>query len=120
MKRLQTLLHEGGLPTWFVLALGIVTLLGAIGFAVRPHEAKRRVLRPLARSTAWATIVACALDVGTTLRSAGSLEMALDRRVQIVLVGLGESLAPLAMGGALLAMVALLMALGNARRRSMD
>lgn len=112
---MKTLIVEGGFPMWFVLALGLVALLGAVAFAARPAPARERFVIRMGLSTLGATLVALASDLGATFHYVGEQEMALERRVQMAMVGLGESMAPLIMGFGLLTLVSLLVAVGRAR-----
>jgi hypothetical protein len=112
---MKTLIIEGGFPMWFVLALGLVALAGAVAFAARPAAARERFVTRMSMSTLCATLVALASDLGATFHYVGEQEMALDRRIQMTMVGIGESMAPLIMGFGFLTLIALLVAVGRAR-----
>jgi len=101
----------------FLLVLVLVTLASALSFAVRPSRRGGRTLRHAAHATLLATAVGVVLDAGATLHHAGQ-DMAHERRVQIVVVGLAESTAPAIVGLGALAVVSLLRAVGTARRAS--
>ncbi len=112
---MKTLIIEGGFPMWFVLALGLVALSGAVAFAARPGRARERFVVRMGVSTLGATLVALASDLGATFHYVGERETTLDRRVQLAMVGVGESMAPLIMGFGVLTLVSLLVAVGRAR-----
>lgn len=112
---MKTLILEGGFPMLFILALGLVALAGAAAFAARPNLARERFVRRLGVSTLLATMVALASDLGATFHHVGNLETDHAQRIQLTLVGLGESMAPLILGFGILALVALLLAVGRAR-----
>lgn len=116
---MRTLVIEGGIPIVFLLVLTLATLASALSFAARPSRRGERSLRHAVYATLFATLVAIALDVGATLHHAGG-QMTLERRVQMVVVGLGESMAPAIVGLGALAVVSLLRAVGHARLRQAD
>lgn len=98
----------------FLLVLALATLASSVSFAAWPSRRGERSLRHAVYATLFATLVGIALDVGATLHHAGG-EMSLDRRLQMVVVGLGESMAPAIVGLGALAVVSVLRAVGHAR-----
>lgn len=112
---MKTLIIEGGFPMWFILVLGLVALAGAAAFAARPTLARERFVKRLALATGCATLVALAADLGATFHYVGNVDADHARRVQMAMVGVGESMAPLILGFGFLALIALLCAVGRAR-----
>ncbi len=112
---MKTLIIEGGFPMWFILALGLVALAGAVAFAARPGLGRERFVRGMSNATLFATLVALAADLGATFHYVGEQEMPTERRIQMAMVGIGESMAPLIMGFGVVTLVMLLLAVGRAR-----
>lgn len=116
---MRTLVVEGGIPVIFLLVLALATLASALSFAARPSLRGERALRHAVHAILAATFVGVALDVGATLHHAGA-EMTHDRRIQMVVVGIGESMAPAIVGLGALVVVSILRAIGHARLSRAD
>ena len=98
----------------FIGAVGLSTLGIAVSMAIRPGERKLALFRPLSVSTLLAIISAVATGLGLALRRAaddpavaGSAEA-----TRIMLRGFAESVAPAALGFAILSVAWLLVAVG--------
>lgn len=110
-----TLFKEGGFPMWAVLAFGLTALVTAFAFAVRPSERNIRFIKEMATATILASIAGVAIDFSTTAHYVAEKEMPADQRWLTVLEGFGESMAPAVMGFTMVALVALMMAVGTRR-----
>lgn len=110
-----TLIREGGIPMWFILLLGLVSLAGGASFAARPNPGRERFVQNLGVAIFFATLVGVFSAFGATFHYVGDREMDHARRVQLTLVGLGESMAPLILGFGVLTVLMLLVAVGRAR-----
>ena len=107
---------------WFVVIIGLVTLAGAVSFALRPSERSLSVLRPLCAATAFSSLAAFLMGLANGLVFLSrSLERASDAAVAarvwpVFIAGLAESPAALVLGFALLSVVWLLVAVGLRRQ----
>ena len=106
---------EGGWGMWFVLALGLMSLGAAMGFARYPQAARLDTVRSLGR----ATVFSIASSVSLNLAAVGSkvparLEWAESPRLPlIVMTGIAESLAPAILGFALLSLCWIVVTVGQ-------
>jgi hypothetical protein len=114
MQGLLTIFEEGGAAMFFILGVGFATLGTAFWFAVRPTALQVGFIKWMSRSLIFGTVASVFYDIATVLHVAAR---AADdtTRVRIVLQGASESCAPAILGGALLALVALLAAVGQRR-----
>jgi hypothetical protein len=115
-----TLIRDGGVPMWFILAFGLCALVSAIRYAMQPAATVQKLTRGMAMATLFATLAALASDLGKTLHTlAGqpTAELSLEQPhgALILLTGLAESMSPLIMGFALLALTAMFGAIGAFR-----
>ncbi len=107
----------GGLPMWFILLFGLLSLLAAGAFAVRPDP--RRV--ETVRSLSYATVFSIAAGIVADLATVGSkvpahLEWSVSPKIHlIVMQGIAESLTPGVLGFSLLSLTWMLMAIGHRR-----
>ncbi len=107
---------------WFFAVVALVTLGTAIRFAIGPAERTLAILRPLCAATIFSALAAFFLGVANGLTG---LKMSLERaagaasaaaRPEAVLGGVIESLAPLVIGSAVVAVAWLLAAVGLRRQ----
>lgn len=89
---MSTFLHEAGFPIWFVLALGITSLLCAARYA---RDGQARALYAVA-GLALATLLAGALGTTVGLQASVRYIHALDEK-WLFLIGLREALNNLVM-----------------------
>ena len=109
-----TLFREGGFPIWFLLAFGGLLLISSARFAQRPGSARLRVALALGAATLFTTVTAICADLATVGHQAPNYlarhpEMNL---ASVLLQGLAESLSPAILGGTVLTLAALFVALG--------
>lgn len=105
----------GGFSMSFVALLGLVTLMAAIRFLRAPASETVGSLRALSAATAFASFAGFAANIAAVCQHVpGNPKFANDPQVGlIVLMGVGESLAPLILGFGLLAAAWLAAALGG-------
>jgi hypothetical protein len=122
---MMTLMRDGGVPMWFILAFGLVALVSAIGYAMRAGSTLRNLMKGMGLATLFATLAALAADVGATCNAlAGHRgpEISLEQPhgALILLTGLAESMSPLIMGFALLALTSMFGAVGAFREAAAE
>jgi len=109
-----TLFQEGGFPMWFLLAFGGLLLIAGVRFAMHPGSARLRLTLALGAATLFTTVTA----VSTALATVGhQVPTYLARHPEqtlpsVLLQGVAESLSPAIVGCTVLALAALLIALG--------
>ena len=117
---MMTLMQEGGVPMWFILAFGLAALAAAVRYAVRPEGKFRALMGGMSMATLFATLAALAADIGATMNALAGRRMPdISLEVQhgplFLLTGLSESMSPLIMGFALLALTSMFGAVGRFR-----
>ena len=108
-----TLLREGGMPTYFVVLFGLITLGSASYFAAWPVRPRVAFLRCMMVATGFATVQGIVGGVATVFHGLGDTKG--DLPVRILLEGVAESMSLGIVGFALLALSALLTAVGHRR-----
>jgi hypothetical protein len=107
------LMVNGGPIMWPILILGGVGLGTAAWFAVRAEGRVRGFLDSMSRSVVCVTLVSLALDLMATCFAVK--EVPPEQKGPILVQGFGESMSPLVLGFALLALMHLLTAVGQRR-----
>lgn len=102
---------------WVVLIYGLVTLVAAGFFAARPEEAKIAFIRAMSTATVFATLGGVASCLGAVFAHIpNNEELAKSPKLHlIVMVGIGESLAPAILGFVILSLVWVVTAAGVRR-----
>lgn len=111
------LMKAGGVPMLFVLLLGVLAVVAAVGFAWRPDEKRIGAVRALSLATF------CSVGVGTCSDLAavgqhvtGNPEWAHSPDLHLLLLeGFAESMSPGILGLSLLTIAWLVMAVGHRR-----
>jgi hypothetical protein len=114
------LMQEGGFGMLFILLFGLAGLLAAIRYATAPSDRFQVLCTSLGRATLFSTLATLGADLGATLHAlAGTRLPNIDIKapdgVNMLLQGLGESMSPIIMGFALLALLHLFQAIGSFR-----
>lgn len=113
---MMNLIRDGGFPMLFVFAFGAISLAVGAAYAARPSASRERFVWRMSLTTASAMLVALAADLGATFHHVSHHEgLTHEQRVQMAMMGVGESMAPLIVGFGMLTLVALLAAIGRAR-----
>ncbi|MBX3188427.1 MAG: hypothetical protein KF819_15525 [Labilithrix sp.] len=116
-----TLIRNGGvIPMMFILVFGAVSLVSAFYFAVRAQRRSLGFLKSMSQATLYATLAATAADVGATLYTVQKVydePAKFDNAppVRILIEGLAESTSPAILGFPVLALTAMLTAVGRRR-----
>jgi len=108
---------EGGWAMWFVLALALITVAAAVGFARRPSSARRDAVHSFSRATSLVIVSAVSLDLAAVgSKIPNNPEWASSPRMPLlVMEGISESLAPAILGFTLLSLAWIVMAVGQRR-----
>jgi hypothetical protein len=111
------LFQAGGFPMWFILVFGLVALVAAVLFALRPETSKVAAIRALTIATLLSVGSGVASDIAAVgYAVSGNPAWAHSPELpRILLEGIGESMSPVVMGCSLLSMVWLVVALGQRR-----
>jgi hypothetical protein len=111
---------NGGWSMWFLSAVGLVVIVAASSFVLRPDPQRLERIRYLALAEAWGILTGTAVDLGEVgLYVASKPEWAQRPDLAlIVLQGFGESMSPALLGGSVLSVVALLCAAGLGRMQA--
>ena len=122
---MANLFRDGGFSMFFILGFGGVSLGWAGWYALKATTRSLAFVRAMMLATLFSTGVGVCSDLGMVFKTlSGSSElderrqaMARDKehRVDLLLEGLGESMAPAIMGLSLLTLTSLLLAVGSAR-----
>lgn len=122
---MMTLMQEGGVPMWFILAFGLAALASAVRYALRPETKLRELMNGLMLATLFASLAGLAAALGTTFnalagRRAAELSLEAPHGALTLLTGMSESMSPLIMGFALIALTSMFGAVGRFREASQD
>lgn len=112
-----TLFKNGGVPMWFILAWGALALACGVRLAVRADPRGHELHQLFHKATLWAIAAGTAADfaaVGYALANMPE-EMSAGRWQRIAAQGIAESMSPLVIGGALLALASFFAAVGAYR-----
>ncbi|MCU0659520.1 MAG: hypothetical protein MUF64_30930 [Polyangiaceae bacterium] len=107
--------RQGGWGMFPVLIVGLVSLGSAAFFAARGDAGLRPSLRALSRALVGFMVTAVASNLIAVCFFLQRPELDDGTRVRLLLQGTGESLTPLTLGGAFLALLWLLVAVGERR-----
>jgi hypothetical protein len=110
------LFRAGGFGMWVLLGLGVFTLVTSALFARSPDERRYALLRALSVATALSAVTALATNVIAVMYTVARNAPRFEGRVALVVMeGLGESLTPIVLGGAILTVVWFVAAFGVRR-----
>jgi hypothetical protein len=116
-----TLIRNGGVPMLFILVAGVITLVSAFYFALRPMRRSLGFIEAMARATLYSTLAGTAAAVGSTLYAAARFW---DRpaphggplaSARLIVEGFAESTSAAILGFSFLALAWLLTAVGRRR-----
>lgn len=113
---MEWLIKAGGAPNLVILLFGFIAIGAAAGFAWRPETRKLPHLGALCAAVFFSTICGAATDFAAVSHYIEANGEALGSKFGTILViGIGESLAPVILGFAFLSIVALIAAIGFRR-----
>lgn len=110
------LLIAGGAPMVGIAIFGLVAIMAAARFAARPSEGNLPYIGALAAAVLCSIPAAVAADLATVSVRVSEGDFGTENLETIVLAGVGESLAPAIFGFSMLAVIALVCAVGLRRR----
>ena len=110
-----TLMREGGYVMFFVLVFGLITLVAAILFAVRPARRKVPFIRGMSYATLFAVLSGICAAFGAVFHHVPDRFADKPDWHLYLILGLGESMAPGILGFTILSLVALIAAVGARR-----
>ncbi|MBL8951070.1 MAG: hypothetical protein JNK82_09855 [Myxococcaceae bacterium] len=110
---------NGGLPMVFVLALGLFGLVSAARFMRSPDRKRVSTVVALSVATGFATLTGIAADLATVGHVVAQNEGLQEKALAVVLQGFSESMSPAILGGTLLCLTWMLMAVGFRRLSAM-
>jgi hypothetical protein len=106
----------GGFPMIVILIVGAMALVGAARFAMTPVPGRLPYLGALALGVAATSFAGMAADLLTvSVKVPGNPELVSSDLPIILLVGFGESLTPAILGASIVAIMAILVAVGLRR-----
>lgn len=111
---------EGGVGMWPILIFGMVTVGAAIRFLQKPALAQLRFIGAIGLTTLIATFHATWMDIAAVLSYLGQKEIPEAQFSRILTTGLMESSRPGTLGGLLLMLASLLVAIGLLRLGSKE
>jgi hypothetical protein len=108
------LFMEGGFSMWFIMLVGLLSLLGAGWFAFRGERKVLGWTAWLTGATAASTIAGFSMDFGKVAHVIAERASEPDAHAML-LQGIGESMSPVILGSALIAAACVLLAIGSRR-----
>jgi hypothetical protein len=115
----MNVLREASLFALLTLILGVVPLVMAVVYVIRPTERHLALMRPLSLAGLFAALTGGLLGFINVLRVVWTRELTADV-YRVMAVGAAESLVTMFVGFASLTVAWLLVAVGMARRPSFD
>ncbi len=112
---MMTLFRNGGFPMYFILVFGLVMLVTALAYAVRPAKEREGFVKWMCVATIASVVSGTAGDFAAVAHYVETHPMGGAELGRIVVVGFGESMSPAIFGGSLLSLTALAMAVGRRR-----
>ncbi len=109
---------EGGFPMWFLLLFGLLALGSGAHFGLRPDARALRRTVALGLATAGTTLTATCADLGAVGHKAFDYlhDNPGTTLPEVLLQGFAESMSPGILGGTLLSLTALFVAVGFQRQ----
>ncbi len=114
-----TLIHEGGVPMWFVLLFGAISLGSSAYFAARPTHQRLRFIKWMMLTTGFAVVSGTTSAFGAVFHGLGDMvNVEAAQRTRILFTGLAECMSAGTLGFSLLGLTAMLTAVGSRRLAS--
>jgi hypothetical protein len=111
------MLRQASLFALLTLILGLVPLVMAVVYAIRPTERHLALMRPLALAGLFAAIAGGVLGFINVLRFVWACELTAET-YRVMAIGAAESLVPVLVGFASLTLAWLLVAVGMGRQQA--
>lgn len=116
---MAALFAAGGIPMFFIVAFGLIALVAAVLFAIRPDVRKVEAVKSLSIATVLSVFAGVASDfaaVGYNVPRHPEWSRSPNVGL-IILEGFAESMSPAIFGFSMLAVVWMIMAVGHRRLR---
>ena len=110
-------LHSAGWFAKLTLAMGVVPLLMAVTYVIRPTERRLALMRPFSLAGIFAALAGGALGLLNVLRGIGMTPERFADSYRRMAIGASESLVPMFVGFSCLTVAWLLVAVGMSRDR---
>jgi hypothetical protein len=108
------MIRGAGFFALLTLTVGLVPLVAAVVYVIRPSERHLALMRPLSLAGLFSGVTGCVMGFMNVLRIAWTHELT-AKTYQIMAVGAAESLVPVFVGFACLTVAWLLVAVGMGR-----
>jgi hypothetical protein len=107
-------MREGGFPMFFLLAFGLVALALAVRFALSPSQRLLKAALAMSGATAFTVFTGiCTAFAAVGHQAPDYLKRHPETTLaEVVLLGIGESMSPGILGGVMLSLIAIILALG--------
>lgn len=109
------LFRAGGFPMFFVVGFGLIALITAFSYAMRPMVEREKFVRWMALATIASVFCGTAADFAAVAHYVASTPMETSRMGAIVIEGFGESMSPAIFGFSILSLAAAMIAVGKRR-----
>lgn len=110
-----TLFRNGGFPMFFVVGFGLIALITAFSYAMRPLPEREKFVRWMALATIASVICGTAADFAAVAHYVATRSIEGSRMSAIVIEGFGESMSPAIFGFSILSLAAAMIAVGKRR-----
>ncbi len=116
-----TLIREGGVPMWFVLLFGTISLGSSAYFAARPTPQRLSFIKWMMITTVFAVASGTTSAFGAVFHGLGDMvNVEAAQRTRILFTGLAECMSAGTLGFSLLGLTAMLTAVGSRRLASIS
>ncbi len=109
------LFRAGGFPMFFIVAFGLVALVTAFSYAMRPTLEREKFVRWMGLATIASVICGTAADFAAVAHYVQTHSLEGSRMGAIVIEGIGESMSPAIFGFSILSLAAAMIAVGKRR-----
>lgn len=110
-----TLFRNGGFPMFFIVGFGLIALITAFAYAMRPAPERELFVRWMSLATIASVVCGTAADLAAVARYVASHSLEGARMGAIVIEGIGESMSPAIFGFSILSLAAAMIAVGKRR-----
>lgn len=109
------LFRAGGFPMFFIVGFGLVTMITAFSYAMRPAPEREKFVRWMGLATIASVICGTAADLAAVAHYVATRSIEGGRMGAIVIEGIGESMSPAIFGFSMLSLAAAMIAVGKRR-----
>jgi hypothetical protein len=109
------LFKDGGFPMFFVVGFGLIALVTALLYAIRPKAEREGFITAMSGATLFSTLSGVCADFIAVAHHVATHEIAPDKLTPLLVEGFGESMSPCIFGFSMLSLVCLMVAVGRRR-----